>query len=262
VWRYPKAAKGIVRREVVRVISPGTFLPENPKENYYILGFTQKENIFGIAVADITTGEFFIYQSHRTLEDEIQRFEPKEVVLPISMKNDPSIKNSLDGFYLTHYDDWYFDYLEAYRVLLKYFKVTSLEGYGCEEMVVAISAAGALLHYLEETQKHAVNFKKIGVLRHESHMLLDAATQKNLELIRNMRDGGKEGSLLWIIDETLTPMGGRMLRSWLLNPLLSVDEISQRQSSVNTLLKDKENSTRLRERFKDITDIERNSNLI
>jgi DNA mismatch repair protein MutS len=253
----PKSAKGIVRREVVRVITPGTYLPENPKENYYILGITRKENIFGIAVADITTGEFFIYQSHRNLEDEIQRFEPKEVVLPISLKSAPSIKNSLNGFYLTHYDDWYFDYLEAYRTLLKYFKVTSLEGYGCEGMVVAISAAGALLHYLEETQKHSVNLKKIGVLRHESHMLLDAATQKNLELLKNMRDGGKDGSLLWIIDKTLTPMGGRMLRSWLLNPLLSVDEISQRQGSVNALLKDKENLSRLRERFKDITDIER-----
>lgn len=253
----PKEAKGIVRREVVRVITPGTFLPDNPKENSYILGFAQKENIFGIAVADITTGDFFMYQSHRTLEDEIQKFEPKEVVYPISLKNDPAIKNSLDGFYLTHYDDWYFDYLEAYRVLLKHFKVTSLEGYGCEGMVVAVSAAGALLHYLEETQKHVVNFKKIGVLRHESHMLLDAATQKNLELIRNMKDGGKEGSLLWVIDETLTPMGGRMLRSWMLNPLLSVEEISQRQGSVNALVKERENIPRLRERLKNITDIER-----
>ena len=189
----PKDAKGIVRREVVKVFTPGTFIPENPKENNYILGFSRKENIFGLAVADITTGEFLIYQFHGNLEDEITRFEPKEILYPISFKNNPSVINSLNGFYLTPYDDWYFDYLEAYRKLLKYFKVTSLEGYGCEGMVVAISAAGALLNYLEETQKHTTTFKKISVLRRESHMLLDAITQRNLEITKNMRDGEKEG---------------------------------------------------------------------
>lgn len=258
----PKEAKGIVRREVVKVVTPGTFLPENPKENNYILGVSQKENIFGFAVADTTTGEFLIYQSHEHLEDEINRFEPKEVLYPISLKNNPSIMNSLDGFYLTTYDDWYFDYLEAYRKLLKHFKVTSLEGYGCEGMVVAISAAGALLSYLEETQKQTATFKKISVLKHESHMLLDATTQKNLEITKGMKDGEKEGSLLWVIDETLTPMGGRLLRSWLLNPLLDTEDITQRQGALSALMSDTGTLIKVQNSLKGISDIERQASRI
>lgn len=164
----PKDAKGIVKREVVKVFTPGTFLPENPKENNYILSFFQKENIFGYAVADITTGEFLIYESCNNLEDEIQRFEPKEILYPSSFKNNPFILDGLNGYYLTPYEDWYFDYIESYRTLLRHFKVVSLEGYGAEGMVVAISAAGALLNYLEGVQKDTLNFKKISVLDRKS----------------------------------------------------------------------------------------------
>lgn len=252
----PKDAKGIVKREVTKVVTPGTFTPENPKENNHILSFCQRENIIGFAVADVTTGGFLLHQSFGNLEDEILRFEPKEILYPLSMKNNPSITNRLNGFYLTHYDDWYFDYLEAYRKLLKHFKVASLEGYGCEGMVVAISAAGAILHYLEETQKYAP-FKRINVLRSESYMLLDAVTQKNLEITKNMRDGGVEGSLLHVIDETLTPMGGRLLRTRLLNPLLDVREIKDIQEAVNSLIEDKNKLLRIRDSLKGISDIER-----
>ncbi len=253
----PKEARGIVRREVVKVFTPGTFLPENPKENYYILGFSQKENIFGFAVADITTGEFLIYQSHENLENEINRFEPREILFPMSLKNNPSVMSDLNGYYLTTYDDWYFDYIEAYGKLLKHFKVASLQGYGCEDMVIAISAAGALLNYLEETQKQTVTFKKINVLRHQSHMLLDTTTQKNLEITKSMRDGEKEGSLLWVIDETLTPMGGRLLRSWLLNPLIAVNEIRQRQDTVRDIMSDSGKLAKIQSLLKDMSDIER-----
>jgi DNA mismatch repair protein MutS len=253
----PKVAKGIVRREVVKVFTPGTFHPENPKENNYIIGFAQKENILGFAIADVTTGEFFIYQSYGSLEDEISRFEPREILFPHILKDNKSIMDSLNGFYLTPYDDWYFDYLEAYRKLLKHFKVASLEGYGCEGMVVAISAAGALLNYLEETQKTTSTFKKISVVRRDTHMLLDAHTQKNLELTKNMRDGGKEGSLLWIIDETLTPMGGRLLRSWLLNPLLDTDTIILRQDAVGALIDNSTRLSKIQSLLKNISDIER-----
>jgi len=252
----PKDAKGIVRREVIKVVTPGTFTPENPKENNHILSFCQRENIIGFAVADVTTGEFLVYQSFGNLEDEILRFEPKEILYPISLKNNPSITDRLNGFYLTHYDDWYFDYLEAYRKLLKHFKVTSLEGYGCEGMMVAISAAGALLNYLEETQKYTP-FKRINVLRSESYMLLDAITQRNLEITRNMRDGGAEGSLLNVIDETLTPMGGRLLRTRLLNPLLDVGEIKSRQDAVSSLMEDKNKLSKIKDLLKGISDIER-----
>lgn len=253
----PKEARGIVRREVVRVITPGTFTPDNPKENNYILSFFQKENIFGIAVADITTGSFTIYESCHSLEDEVNRFQPKEILYPLSLKDNPAIVNSLNGYYLTTYDDWYFDYIEAYRKLLKYFRVTSLEGYGCEGMVVAISAAGALLNYLEETQKVLNTFRKITVLRRQSHMLLDATTQRNLEIMRNMRSGELEGSLLWVIDETLTPMGGRLLRSWLLNPLLEPEEIKTRQDAVSSLIDNSNALLSIQKLLDSISDMER-----
>jgi len=252
----PKEAKGIVRREVVRVVTPGTFEPEDPKENNYILSFYLKENIYGIAVADVTTGEFIVYETYNNLEDEINRFRPKEILYPTSLRDRPVIE-TLKNYYLTPYDDWYFDYIESYRRLINYFKVTSLEGYGCEGMIVAISSAGALLNYLEETQKDALSFRKIRVLRRDSHMLLDTTTVHNLEILTSMKDNDIKGSLLWVLDETLTPMGGRLLRSWLMNPLLDPVEISRRQDAVEELTGDSVRLSGIREKLGVIYDIER-----
>jgi DNA mismatch repair protein MutS len=252
-----KDAKGVVRRDVVKVVTPGTYAPDNPKENNYILCLFQKENIFGVAVADITTGEFVLYESCNNIVDEVSRFQPGEIVYPISLKNNPSIINSLRNYYLSAYDDWYFDYIEAYRKLLNHFKVASLDGYGCEGMIVAISAAGALLNYLDETQKGVVSFKRMRVLRSGSYMLVDAVTQRNLEILRNMQTGGVEGSLLWVVDETLTPMGGRLLKTWLVNPLLSVDEIKKRQSAIAFLIDNPDVLSRIRKLLERISDIER-----
>jgi DNA mismatch repair protein MutS len=256
-----REAKGIVKRDVVKVVTPGTFLPDNPKENNYIVGFFKKENIYGLAVADITTGEFLVYETHNNLGDEIARFQPKEILYPHSLKNNPDVI-SLDDFYLTGYDDWYFDYIEAYRKLINHFRVTSLDGYGCEGMIVAISAAGALLNYLEETQKGALTFKKIRVLRRESRMMLDATTLRNLEITKNMQTGETDGSLLWVMDETMTPMGGRLIRNWLLNPLLDVQEIKQRQGAVSAMLSESDRFARLQGFLKVIYDIERLSSKV
>jgi DNA mismatch repair protein MutS len=253
----PKDAKGIVKREVVRVVTPGTFQPDNPKENNFILGFFQKENIFGIAAADITTGEFLIYETHNSIADEINRFQPKEILYPHSFKSGSSLIDGLSDYYLTGYDDWYFDYIEAYRKLIKHFRVASLDGYGCEGMIVAVSAAGALLNYLEETQKDALAFRKISVVRRESKMLLDAATLRNLEISKNMRTNEVEGSLLWIIDETHTPMGGRLIRNWLVNPLLDAEEIRLRQDAVASLMSGSATLSKIQGGLKSIYDIER-----
>jgi DNA mismatch repair protein MutS len=253
--------KGIVKRDVVRVVTPGTFLPDNPKENNFIAGFFKKENIYGLAVADISTGEFLVYETHNNLGDEISRFQPREILYPYSLKNNPDVMG-LEDYYLTGYDDWYFDYIEAYRKLINHFRVTSLDGYGCEGMIVAVSAAGALLNYLEETQKGALTFKKIGVLRRESRMMLDATTLRNLEITKNMQTGGIEGTLLWVMDETMTPMGGRLIRNWLLNPLLDVGEIRQRQGAVSALYGEPDRSVKLRGFLKMIYDIERLSSRV
>ena len=253
----PKEAKGIVERDIVRVITPGTHAPENPKENAYIVSLFPSGTRHGIAVADISTGEFIVYETDKAVEDEMYRFEPREILLPLSLKDDIHYKETLKGFYVSTYEDWYFDYTEAYKTLLKHLKVSSLEGYGCSVMNAAISAAGALVSYIEDTQKENFTLKKISPLRQESYMFLDASTQRNLELTHNLRDGSLESTLLWVLDETLTPMGGRFLRSSILKPLIDVQEIRRRQEAVEYLADDFEMLESLRTSLRRIQDIER-----
>src|SRR5271157_4135614 len=212
--------KGIIQREVVRVITPGTHMPDQPKENSYIMSILARQGRLGITVADFSTGEFIVYETDKPLDDELSRYEPREILFPQSMKDNFHFEALSRGYFISYFDDWYFDYGEAYKALLKYFKVSSLDGYGLVNMDTAISSAGALISYLEETQKY-LTFKKISVLNQAEHMFLDAVTIRNLEITHNLKDGATEGSLLWLLDETLTPMGGRFLRSALTGPLLS-----------------------------------------
>jgi DNA mismatch repair protein MutS len=258
----PKEAKGIVRRDIVKVITPGTHSPENPKENTYIISLFPSANKHGIAVADISTGEFILYETEENIGDEVYRFEPREILLPQSLKDNIYYKEALNTFYTSFYEDWYFDYAEAYKTLLNHLKVASLDGYGCDGMFTAISAAGALVSYLEDTQKEAFILKKISALRHDSYMFLDAATQRNLELTHNLRDGSHEGTLLWVLDETLTPMGGRFLRSSLLKPLIDIQEIKMRQDAVEYLIEDYELLEELRTSLRKIQDLERLSSKV
>jgi DNA mismatch repair protein MutS len=252
----PRLAKGIVQREVIRVVTPGTHQPERPKENTYIMSIFPDRNINGIAVADLSTGEFKVYETDRPVEDEISRVEPKEILCPASMKENLYYKEALFGCYVTWYEDYYFDYTEAYKTLLKGFRVASLEGYGCEGMPSAISAGGALFSYLEDSQK-ILTFKKIAVPGPSSFMFLDAATKRNLELLYNIRDGSVEGSLLWVVDETLTPMGGRFIRNAIANPLVDVDAIVERQQAVGAFVEDFDLFDELRYSLRKVQDMER-----
>ncbi|MDI6728653.1 MAG: DNA mismatch repair protein MutS [Thermodesulfovibrionales bacterium] len=252
----PKLAKGIVQREVVKVITPGTHIPEQPKENAYIMSIYMNQGLTGITVADLSTGEFVVYETDKPIEDEIGRHEPREILCPKSMQDNIHYQEAFRGFYVSYYDDWYFDYTESYKMLLRYFKVSSLDGYGCSGMNAAISAAGALISYLEDSQK-ILTFKKISVLSQTSYMFLDSATKRNLELIHNLKDGSVEGSLLWVLDETLTPMGGRFMRNAITRPLLSLPEIIKRQDAVEAIIEDYELMEELRTTFRKIQDIER-----
>ncbi|MBI4691328.1 MAG: DNA mismatch repair protein MutS [Nitrospirae bacterium] len=257
-----KEAKGIVQRDVVRVITPGTHSPEYPKENNYILSFFPDGKRYGIAAADISTGEFVIYETTESVEDEFSRFEPKEILCPRFLKENIHYSEILKNFYTTGYEDWAFDFAEAYKSLLAHFKVSSLDGYGCEGMNAAISAAGALIAYLEETQKENLNFKKISTINKSSFMFLDASTQRNLELIHNLRMRTEDGTLLWAIDETLTPMGGRYLRGLILRPFIDLKEIHKRQNAVEYLVEDFELFEALRNNLRKVQDIERLSNRV
>jgi len=251
-----KEAKGIVQRDVVKVITPGTYTPENPKENNYIFSFMPEGRKHGVALVDISTGEFMVYETEKPIEDELSRFEPKELLVPESLKANLHYAEILKNYYTTTIDDWSFEFSEAYRALLKHFGVSTLDGYGCEGMHAAISAAGALLAYIEDTQKEAIRFKKISPLSQSSYMFLDAATQKNLELVRNMK-GGTEGTLLAVLDETLTPMGGRFLRNAILRPLVDSGEIENRLGAVEVLLSDYELVEMQRSNLRKIQDLER-----
>ena len=165
--------------------------------------------------------------------------------------------DTLKNRYVSTVNDWTYDYQDAYRRLLKHLKVSSLEGYGCEGMTAAISAAGALMAYLEDTQKENLRFRKISALNQTSYMFLDAHTQRNLELVRNLKDGSREDTLLWALDETLTPMGGRYLRNSILRPLVDIEEIQKKQNAVRHLVEDYELTEMLRSRLRKIQDIER-----
>jgi DNA mismatch repair protein MutS len=253
----PKEAKGIVKREVVRVITPGTHSPGHPKRNNYILSLMPKGETHGIALADISTGEFVLYETTRPIEDELSRFEPVEVLIPEGLGGDIHYAETLSGHYTSRAEDWSFDYVEAYRALLEHFKVTSLEGYGCEGLSAAVSAGGALLRYVQGTLKEDLRFRKITSHNESEYMFLDAPTQKNLELTGNLKDGTPEGSLLWALDETLTPMGGRFLRNAILRPLLDAEEIIKRHGAVRYLVEDFELIDRLRRSLRGVQDLER-----
>ncbi len=253
----PREAKGIVKREVVRVITPGTHTPENPKENSFILSFYPDGGVHGISIADLSTGEFFLYETDRPIEDEIQRFEPKEILCPSHLRGDLHYTGTLDGCFTTYYDDWYFDHPEAYRKMLEHFKVYSLEVFGCEEMRAAVSASGALLSYLAENQKGAVVLRSPAVLKQGEYMFLDSVTKRNMELIHNMRDGSSDGTLLKILDETLTPMGGRFLRNAILKPLVDIGAIRDRHEAIENLIGDFELQETLRTHLRQVQDLER-----
>ncbi|MEK6689755.1 MAG: DNA mismatch repair protein MutS [Nitrospirota bacterium] len=265
----PKLAKGIVKRDVVRVITPGTFLSENAleaKENNFILSIYQKGKICGLAFADLSTGDFSLYETVGSLEDEIVRLAPKEILYPeelnLSLLQTP---NSELRIHLTPYSDWFFDYPEARKKLLNHFRVSSLEGYGCEGLVVAISAAGALISYLDENLKVVdsthrgtlENIKRIKPLMKGSYMFLDAPTQRNLELTNSLSERTKKDSLFGILDKTVTAMGGRLFKNWILYPLLDIEEINRKQDAVK-ILKDNLTLTEdIQERLKKVYDLER-----
>lgn len=249
----PKISKGIVEREVVKVLTPGTYLPNGFRDNIYIMSIYPSKGKVGIAFADITTGQFFLYETDKNITDEIDRFEPKEILIPTGFKD--SIRFDLSEYNKTYLEEWKFDYILAYKSLLENFKVASLKSFGAEELPNAISAAGALLKYLEENKQQR-EFKELKVLNLSEFMLLDSTTKKNLEIFTSL-DGSKEGSLFWILDETLTPMGTRFLRNAIACPLLKVSEIEKRLNFLEVLHRDYSLRESLDRILKDFPDIER-----
>ncbi|MBN1595527.1 DNA mismatch repair protein MutS [candidate division FCPU426 bacterium] len=238
----PRKARGMVRRELVRIITPGTVLsPESleAKQNNYLLACMGQELGAGLAAADLSTGEFVIteFEGPQAWDEcfiEIGRLQPAEILVPEDIS--PFIRKRLSSdsaAHVTQREGYRFDPDAGRVLLLDLFKVASLDGFGCAGMHLAIGAAAAVVHYLSETQRTALaHIRKITPYSVFSNMRLDDATIRNLELLRNLADGTRKNTLLEVLDHTLTAMGGRKLRQWILRPLLSLESIQQRQDMV------------------------------
>lgn len=255
----PKQAKGIVKREVIRVITPGTVLDHtvlDESKNNYIMSIFGGKNGYGLSVCDVSTGEFqttefpTILAASRIL-DEVARFSPAEVVCNEAFLEHPVAKDLKERFRIafSDVDNRMFAYATARDTLEHHFHVSSLDGFGLAKKEIAVSAAGGLLWYLLETQKN--DLEHISVLKYYTigdFMPLDVASRRNLELTETMREKNKKGSLLSVLDETKTAMGARTLRKWVEQPLLSAAEICKRLDAVEEL----KNDLFLREEIKDI----------
>ncbi|WP_157621506.1 DNA mismatch repair protein MutS [Salisaeta longa] len=251
----------VVDRDVVEVVTPGVSFHDqllNPKQSNYLAALHWSGDRLGVAYIDASTGEFAVTEAPAPqLADLLQTIQPAEVIL------DKRRRSTLDAlreqpFTITPQEDWVFGYDFAYETLLDHFETHSLKGFGVEALDVGLVAAGAALHYLQETQKGALpHIQKIRRFAGDEHIALDPQTKRNLELVATMHDGGREGSLVHILDDTQTPMGGRRLRAWLVRPLRTLDAINARQEAVAELVADRDRRDALRDTLGHMGDLER-----
>jgi DNA mismatch repair protein MutS len=261
----PRTAKGIVKREVIRVITPGTVLEDNllsSSENNFLMAVSPLRQRVGIAALDISTGEFYASElpedDTARLMSEIARVDPKEILLPEGStgKGPGALINEDRPERLSTLDDWSFDPEGCERRLQEQFGVATLDGFGLAGMDSAISAAGAALGYLAENQPAALtNITRINVRNLGSYMYMDENTMRNLELVQS--PSGRKGTLIDRLDRTVTSMGARRLRSWLTQPQLDLHEIRSRHEAVGELVEGFSMRDRLRENMKYVYDLER-----
>ena len=264
----PKLAKGLVKRDITRIITPGTvvedFLLDERSNNFLLAVHTALG--YGLAVADCSTGEFLVTEAEGTralerLLEEIARMQPAEILLPADLYADADFLAAVRArshAAITTPDVSAYAWETAYATVTKHFGVASLRGFGCEEMPVAVEAAGLLLRYLQQTQKTTVGqIRSLGAYSLDDYMLLDASTRRNLELTTSLRDGGRTHSLLWVLDQTRTALGARLLKKWLLAPLIDVDAITRRLDAVAAFREDDVLRDRVREDLRGVHDLER-----
>ncbi len=240
----PRQAKGLVKREVIRVVTPGTLLDSqalDETKNNYLMCIVYMAKSFGVAVTDITTGEFLVTElsSIRALLDEIYKYMPSEIICNeafyMSGVDLEALKGRVD-FLATALDSHYFDEDLCADTLKEHFHVDRLEGLGLADYKIGLAASGAALLYLLETQKNSLShITKLTPYRSGKYMLIDTSTRRNLELLETLREKQKRGSLLWVLDKTRTAMGARLLRSFIEQPLLDREEILRRQDAVEEL---------------------------
>ena len=262
----PKLARKIVKRDVVEVVTPGTsfhYQLLNPKRANYLVALcwgTERadRDRVGIAFVDATTGEFSVTEVHQTgLPDLMQSLAPAEVIVEKGQKDRLEALRER-AFVVTPQEDWVFSADFSQESLLRHFKTHSLKGFGVEDLTLGLRAAGAALYYVSETQKGRLpHLRRIARYVNDAYMALDPQTRRNLELIASMQNGGQDGTLIQILDQTKTPMGGRLMRKWLLGPLRSVESINRRLDAVESLVRDTGRRRALRDELAQVGDLER-----
>jgi DNA mismatch repair protein MutS len=272
-------ARGLVHREVVRVVTPGTVVEPtllDDRRNNYLAALFVEGNRAGLAYADVSTGEFAATQldasdGGRAIAEELTRIQPAELLVPdqqtiqlpslTTSSSDPQSSASDLESLISSYDDWRFDLETARQALLDHFEVGTLDGFGLEGKPLAVRAAGAALQYLTETQRGALDhLTHIFTYSTHNFMTLDAATRRNLELAQTLRTGSVKGSLLSVLDLTVTPMGARLIRHWLHQPLLDLEALNQRLDAVEALVDNTSIRAEMRATLKGVTDLERLAN--
>ncbi|WP_330587287.1 DNA mismatch repair protein MutS [Coprococcus comes] len=262
----PKTAKGIVKREVIRVVTPGTNLDTqglDETKNNYIMCIVYMADRYGLSVADVTTGEYLVTEldSQTKLMDELYKFMPSEIVCNeafyMSGLDLDDLKNRLH-MAIYSLEAWYFDDALCRETLQEHFKVASLEGIGLSDCECGMIASGALLKYLEETQKNSLShMSRLTRYATGNYMVLDSATRRNLELVETLREKQKRGSLLWVLDKTKTAMGARTLRKYVEQPLIDKESIVKRLDAVAELKDNAICREEIREYLNPVYDLER-----
>lgn len=256
----PKLTKTIVKREVIRIITPGTVIDTNmldeEKNNYIMCIYIDKAG-YGLAFADVSTGEFITTsitgQEESKVIDEAAKYNPAEIIV-----NNGTYRQSAFRVKPAAYPAWAFNYTGAYKKLCDHFKVQTLAGFGLDGNNMCICACGALLEYISETQKNSLaHIRRVKYYNREQFMVLDASSRRNLELTETMRDKNKKGSLLGVLDKTKTPMGARLLRKWLEQPLVDVAGINKRLDAVGEFKEDALFREELKELLNTVRDVER-----
>ena len=262
----PKLAKGLVKREVIRIVTPGTntdIQALDETKNNYIMCIVYVADKYGVSIADVSTGDYFVTEvdNERKLIDEMNKFNPTEIVC-----NESFYMSGLDfddmrhrlGITISALEAWYFSDDLAENTLKDHFHVKSLEGLGLSDYGCVVIAAGALLKYLYETQKNELDhISAIHPYSTGKYMLIDSSSRRNLELVETLREKQKRGSLLWVLDKTKTAMGARMLRSYVEQPLIDKAEIEKRQDAIEEINEHVITREELREYLNPIYDLER-----
>ncbi len=255
----PKSAKGLVKRGITELVTPGVAYNDmvlEVKENNFLCGLHLADKIHGVSFLDVSTGEFFVAQGDMAYIDKLMdSFHPSEVVLQ-RKKLRWFQEHSAERYYTNTFDDWVFAPDFAHELLLKQFGTSSLKGFGVEDLDMGIIAAGAVLSYLQDTQHDRTqNICRLSRVERDRYVWLDRFTVRNLELVASSNDGAR--TLLDVIDHTLTPMGSRLLRRWMLLPLKEIPAIEERLGVVDTLLREGDLRQKLQKCVKEIGDLER-----